>query len=349
MNILERLLVMVPLVLIPSFGAEVANTILLYQERHQDVRKLAQASADIYNTELDGIVTGLHRLLGAVAQFPAVNSLQPLECDRTLKDLARGYPHEVVLAAADLTGRVVCTSLQGHVAASIEDRSFFSQAGEGFVVGPYITSRLTGESVIPFAAPLRNDHGQAGVIAAFLSLDWLTKNLQRPVLAPGQSLIVTDSNGLILADLPQGSSRVGRQLPAAYLGMTRADGPGVVELDDTQGSPTIYGYVPITVPPPNLYLLFGIDRNMAFAPVYTAAWRSLALGLISLIAALLIAWIVGVRFVRRPIERLVVTAQAWQNGDYVKRAKLREGPAELRYLGTAFDSRPTRCTCATNS
>lgn len=337
MNMLERLALIVPLVLLPAFGAEVANTVLLYRERHEDVRKLAQARADVYNTELDETVTGLGRLLSAVAQFPSVNSLQSGECDRTLQELARGYPHDVVLAAADLSGKVVCSSLPHPAAVSIADRPFFSRARAGFTVGGYLRSRLTGNGVLPFAAPLRDGPDQVGVVAAFLSLDWLARNLQRPVFAPGQSLIVTDGDGIILADLPQGRSRVGDKVRPEYLATMRARLPGVVELDDDQGRPTIYGYVPVTLPPSNLYLLFGVDRNVAFAPIYTAAWRSISLGLISVVLALLIAWIVGVRFVRRPIERLTAAAQAWRNGNYAARAELREGPEELRYLGAAFD------------
>jgi hypothetical protein len=100
MNILERLLLIVPLVLIPCFGAELTNAILLYKERHEEVRRLAQASADVYNTELDEVVQGVQRLLRAVAKLPAVNSLRTSECEATLRQLAEGVPQDIVLAVS---------------------------------------------------------------------------------------------------------------------------------------------------------------------------------------------------------------------------------------------------------
>jgi signal transduction histidine kinase len=330
-------MLMMPLILLPSFGAQVTNDLLLYRERNDELRKLAQSSADVYNTELDQIVSGIQRLLGAVAQLEPVNSLRPHRCDRTLADLVQQYPNDVILAATDVAGKVICSSLTHRTEVSLSDRPFFSQATSRFVVGGFATSRLSGERVLPFAAPILRDGLPTGVLIASLSLNWLEASLQRPPLAPGQSLIVTDGDGVVLAELPQKTARIGKKLPARYLSMIRAHGPGVVELPDEQNRPTIYGYVPATVPPPDIYLLFGIDREIAFAPIKAATTRSVAFGLLSAIIALSMAWLIGVRFVRRPIGHLVAAAEAWRSGDYLKRAELRAGPAELRYLGAAFD------------
>jgi signal transduction histidine kinase len=119
--------------------------------------------------------------------------------------------------------------------------------------------------------------------------------------------------------------------------MINAAAPGVVEMR-VQGRPMLYGYVPITVPPANIYVLYGIEQDIAFEPIYHATWRSVALSLLSVLAALLIAWLVGVRFVRRPVLKLLDAAQSWQRGDFSARASLAGRSSEIADLGIAFDT-----------
>lgn len=120
--------------------------------------------------------------------------------------------------------------------------------------------------------------------------------------------------------------------------MIRADAPGFLETNDEHGNAIIYGYVPITVPSPDLYILFGVDRENAFASLYAEQWRSFALSLLSLFIALIFAWAVGANAIRRPIERLLEVIRGWQRGDYQIYTPRRLEASEFRELGQTFNA-----------
>lgn len=339
MGILSRLMILVLLVLVPSLGVQAVNGLLLYRDRDQEVRSLAKQSADIYNTELDQVATSLQKLLAAVAELPAVKSLDPATCGVTLRGLTKRYPQDVVLAVADLDGHLRCSSVSSPTPVFMGEQPFFAAAKQAFTVGTFTNSRLDGAPGLPFARPIIGKDGKpSGVIVACLSLQWLASDLQRPALQPGHSLTVTDRDGVVLAHLPEGEIAAGVKLPQRLLATIRAAGAGVEQQDNLLGRPTIFGYVPTTVPPRDIYLIYGIDREIAFGPIYAAAWRSAALSLVSILSALLIAWVVATRFIRRPVALLRATAQHWRDGNYAKHANVQSGATEIRELGAAFDS-----------
>ena len=343
MSILARLTILVLLALAPTIAAHGVNDILLYHEREEEVREAALATVVIRNAELDGIVRGIQHLLGPVSRLPAVTSLDAPLCRVALSALVRDYPYEdLVLAATDLEGTVFCATTSDFASVQLGDRTFFRSTihNRQFTVGEYVISRVTGGKVITFGQPVFNENGEViGAVIAYLGLDWLASDLERAPLLPGQFLIVTDRDGMVLVRLPKDAEEsVGRKLLGGQLAMIREAGPGVIELSDIRGYPTIYGFIPITVRPPDIYVLFGIDKKIALGPIYEAAWRSVALSALSIIAALLIAWLVGERSIRRPIRRLLEAVRMWREGKYSARANVQGGASEIGEFGTAFNT-----------
>ena len=343
MSILARLIVLVLLTLSPTILARGLNDVLLYREREQEVREAALAAAVIRNAELDRVARGIQHLLGPVSRSGAVTSLRAPSCNSALSALMQDYSGEdLVLAATDLEGIVLCASTSNLAAVHLGDRTFFQSTihNRQFTVGEYVLSRVTGRKAITFGQPIFNERGEvAGALIAYVGLVWLASDLERALVLPGQTLIVADRDGTVLVRMPtdlEGS--VGRKLPSAQMAMIREGKPGVIELNDSRGRPSIYGFVPITVPPPDLYVIFGIDKKTALGPVYEAAWRSVALSALSLLAALVIAWAVGERSIRQPMQRLLETVRLWQDGKYSARANLQRGVSEIGELGAAFNS-----------
>jgi signal transduction histidine kinase len=340
MSILARLVILVLLALAPAIAAHAINEILLNRDRKQEIHLTASIDAQVRNTELDSVVGGIQHLLGAVARLPAVASLDGLSCDEQLEVVTKEYRKEIILMAADVKGAVRCSSLPRHVGTAVADHGIFHEViGSGqFRVGEYATNPITSAKALSFGYPIDGGSGgPTGVVIAYLSLDWLGSDLQRVAFLPGRTLTVTDRNGVVLAQAPGRDLGVGQQLPTSLLGMINAAAPGAVEMT-VQGRPALYGYVPITVPPANIYVLYGIEQNIAFEPIYHARWRGIALSLLSVLGALIIAWLVGVRFIRRPVRRLLDAAQSWQRGDFSVRANLGGRSSEIVDLGLAFDS-----------
>ncbi|MGJ0507718.1 MAG: sensor histidine kinase [Methylocystis sp.] len=340
MNISARLFTLTLFALLPTLAVQGINEFLRNDEREREIRSSALSTAEHRNAELDGIVNGIERLLGAVAELPISKSLNPVECTETLGELAKQYRKDLVLAVADRSGTILCASIPGNSGATIGDRNFFVEAVKTgkFATGDYTVSRINGEKTIPFAHPIRNDKEETVAVAvAYLSLDWFAGHLRRVPFQPGESLLITDRHGTILAELPSSTGRVGKSATPAQLAMIRADSPATTELQDEHGKDVIYGYVPITVPPPDLYILFGVDREHAFAPLYAEQWRSFALSLLSLSVALALAWAVGANAIRRPIERLLEVIRGWQRDDYQVYVPRRLEAPEFRELGESFN------------
>jgi signal transduction histidine kinase len=341
MSIVARLVILALLALVPAIAAHAINEILLYRDLKLEIRHAALSNAQVRNAAMDGIVSGIEHLLGALVRLPAVTSLDRSSCDEQLALLTTEYPHDVVLAIADRNGVVMCSSVPRHANVAVSDRPVFGEVIDTgkFKVGEYVINPITSAKALSFGYPIHSQSGGTiGVAMAYLGLDWVASDMQRAPFLPGRMLIMADRNGIVLAQAPVGQVAVGQKLSAPLLGMIGAAAPGIAEMSDAQGGAVLYGYIPITVPPPNIYILFGIDQDIAFGPIYRAVWRSTALSLVSVLLALLIAWVVGIRLIRRPVGRLLDAAQCWQRGDYHVRARLRGRSSEIVDLGRAFDT-----------
>lgn len=343
MSILARLIILVLLALAPTIAAHGVNDILLYREREQEVRDAALATAVIRNSELDGVIRGIHYLLGPVSRLNALTSFNAPLCRDALSALVQDHSHEtLVLAATDLEGTVRCASASNFVSAHLGDSTLFRSTirNRQFTVGEYALTPVTGGKAINFGQPIVNEGGEVvGAVIAYLGLDWLASDLERAPLLPGQILSVTDREGTILVRLPPAAERSpGRKLPGSQLAMIRNSEPGVIELSDSRDQPTIYGFIPITVQPSDIYVLFGVDKNIALGPIHESAWRSVALGALSILAALLIAYSVGERSIRRPMRRLLETVRSWRDGKYSARVNVEGGASEIGEFGAAFNS-----------
>ena len=343
MSILMRMVILVLLALAPAIAAHAINEILLNRDRQHEIRSTAAIDAQVRNTELASVVGSIQRLLSAVVRVPTIASLDQTSCNEELENITKDYREQVTLAVADLRGTVRCSSVPNRPGVTIVDTDIFQEvSGSGqFRVGGYAVQPITGSKVLSFGYLIRGASGPTGVAVAYLSLDWLASDLQREPFLPGRTLTVADRNGILLAEAPNRELGIGQKLAAPLMDMIGAAAPGVVEVR-VQGRSKLYGYVPINVPPANIYVLYGIDQDMAFEPIYHATWRSGALSLLSVLGALSIAWLVGVRFIRHPVKRLLDAARSWQRGNYSARANLNGRSSEIIDLGVAFDSMAAR-------
>jgi len=344
MSILARLVLLVLLALAPAIAAHAINEILLNRDRGQEIHLTASIDAQVRNTELDTMVGGIQHLLGAVVRLPAVASLDASLCNEQLDAATKEYRKEIILIAADVKGAVLCSSLPVHLGATVADLKIFHEVigSSQYRVGEYDINPITNTKAISFGYPIGGGAGgPTGAVIAYLALDWLGSDLRRVPFLPGRTLTVADRKGVVLAEAPNRQFGEGQKLATPLLGMINAAAPGVVEIS-VRGRPMVYGYVPITMPPPNIYVLYGIEQDIAFEPIYHATWRNVALSLLSVFVALIIAWLVGVRFIRRPVRRLLDAAHSWQRGDFSARASLAGRSSEIVDLGRAFDSMAAR-------
>jgi signal transduction histidine kinase/ActR/RegA family two-component response regulator len=102
------------------------------------------------------------------------------------------------------------------------------------------------------------------------------------------------------------------------------------------GEPRIMAYAQAGTAPDIFVVAVGMARDAAFAEVDRSSQRMVLLILLSLLLALLAAWLVGRYGLQRPIFVLNHAARRWAAGDYSARTGL-AGRSELHQLAQTFD------------
>lgn len=328
MTLTQRLFLLVTIALLPAVLIQAYNEFDLRLSREQEVRELALSQAQLAASELDQIFTGVRSLLTAVAEVPSVRALDTPACVAYLATLQPRVPYLASIAVLDLDGRVACRQQPPPQDIRFADRSYFREAiaTGSFVIGEYTEGRVALRPVLPLALPLRDGAGAViGVVAAALDLGWLSGQLRERSLAKGGSVTVADRNGVVLARDPMPEQFVGTRIPDQFQELVHASDPGTIELVSQDGTRRVLGYSPPS-PRRNFYVSAGLASDESFAAVNRATIRGLSLIGMGCVLALVAAWIVGDRFFRRPIARLLAAAGRWRAGDYASRTGLSDRP-----------------------
>ncbi|HET8721326.1 MAG TPA: sensor histidine kinase [Nitrospira sp.] len=332
---------MVLLALAPTIAAHAINDFLGYSGRAEAVREQTLKTVELRNTQLDGMVTRVAQILSAASDIEGITSMDAASCGTALRNLLRPTTIEIVLAIATPAGRVLCSNIALAESENIADQNFFRTTLKttAFAVGGYVQNPLDSRPSLSFGYPIRDGRKIVGIVAGFLNTDWIESELSRSRLFQGENLMVTDLKGLVLANLPRKQNNwVGRVLPPEYLRYVGAPAAGTFEGPDLQGRSAIFSYVPPMVPPSNIYLITSVEKDVAFAAIRAAAWRSAALSLLSLGLAVSVAWLIATTYIRRPIGHLLSASKHWREGDYAVRVKLSHSCSELLKLSSQFNS-----------
>jgi signal transduction histidine kinase len=339
MKLSHRLFILVLLTLALPIALQVVKEIELRQGREEALRNEALQRVQVANAELAQIVNSTRQFLGTLSQLHSVDVHDADLCGPFFERLQRLYPSYTLIAAADAEGRVYCSSRKQYQGMSVSSRPYFREVMRtgDFVVGDYNIGRVDGETVLPFAYPVREPGGGLrAVVITSVRLDWLASYLSKRGVPAAGTLTVADRNGTILMQSPGGSSARGQRLEEPYLSLLHADETGVVQR--TAGGETwIIGYAPLGVMPRKLFAAVAFEQAVYFAPVDRDTLRDVLAILLTTLLALFAAWSIAARFVGRPIRRLVEVGRRWQEGDYAARAGFADRGSEIGELGAVFD------------
>jgi two-component sensor histidine kinase len=192
--------------------------------------------------------------------------------------------------------------------------------------------------VLPLAMPLSGRDGTVGVLVTGLDLAWLQTRLRERGLTREGSLTIADRKGVILARDPLPERFVGTSIPDSYQRLVNAPTPGTEEVLSQDGTRRAIGYVPTTATDGALYISAGISLDEAFAPVDRATQWSIAVILMATAAAVVLAYLVGHRFIQAQVRQILTTIAAWRGGNDAARTGMDPRGGELEAVGAAFDS-----------
>jgi two-component sensor histidine kinase len=334
----QKLVAVALAALAPVVAMLAYNELALRQQRSDEISVSAAQAARQAASEVERIVEGLHALLMSVTSMPSVRELDAAECAEALRSVANRVDNIRTIFVVDLQGAPVCSSLETADGISFADRDYFQQAlaTRDFVVGTYTRSRVSGTAVLPLAMPLLEAGVAKAVVVTGIRLDWLQSRIAERGISPGNAVTIADGKGTILARVPFPERFVGTIIPDDYQPLIHANQPGVLAVRSQDGTERILGYRPISLPSSPLYVSAGFSKEEAFAPMNRATLMNVLAICSGALAALVMAILIGDRFILRPIARISRVLDKWREGDTTARTGMLGGD-ELANVGATLD------------
>jgi signal transduction histidine kinase len=342
-NLTSRLFLLVLIAVLPAIGIQAYNEFDLRRSREADIRERVIQITRQFGEEMGELREGAKQLLLVLSQLPAAQSSHNGECSKLFASLRKKFPNYSLLGAADIDGNVFCAS-RGIAHWNVAGDAFFKRAilHDGVAVGNYFVDPETGEKQIHFAHRFYDASGQiAGVVFAGLDLAWLSDHLKERGLSPSASILIADREGNIIARLPNPEKLVGKNMRSGHAEIMDGDKAGWEESVGVDGITRIFGYVPPSLPPYDLFLSAGQSKAEALAPIENATRRGIFLILTGLALAAFAAWRGGKVFIQRPIRHLLEVTKAWRDGNEKARVEIKDSESDLGRLGAAFNDMAT--------
>lgn len=336
LSLSQRLLLLTMVAWLPALAILGFNEFSLRKAREAEVHAQALRMSEQASLEVERILTGAAALMIAVANAPGVGE-NGANCRAYMDRLSALLPQISLLNITDMDGQSVCATsgqpedLRPALSAPLRD----ALADQLFAVGEY-TVVTAGPALLMGTQRTAADGSLQGFVIATIGLDYLGRVLKERPFAQGSAMTIADRNGTIIAREPQPERFVGMKVPEEYMSRVTGTAPGTLQIMSQDGTERIIGYQPASQRP-GLYVSTGIPVSEAMAPINEATLRGLLLAGVGGILAMVLALVIGRRFIRRPVLRLLATIHAWRAGDQSARSGMLAGRAEFHQVGAAID------------
>jgi signal transduction histidine kinase len=336
-----RLVLLFLLALLPAFIASLYTSIEHREALRTDAEEMTARLASLTATQLQGILDSTYQLLAVLDDDPLVLG-GGRGCEARFEHvLAIADANFTGLALGDGNGRLVCSSPRANGPVELGKPLLKRlQAGEDFAIGEHVTGPLTGQPVLIAVQAVRrgNDGALTGLVAAGIDLQRVRELPTRASLPGGTIFAVLNAEGKVMASHP--ADRLGGVVPRGGSDLDeilRASEPGTLRETDAEGVPRVWGYSPLTVGGGRFFTVVSLREDTLMAQADHVFSDNLVGFALAAAVALLIAAFAGEFFLRRPIERMQVTAERIAAGDLSARVALSKAPGELGGLASAID------------
>lgn len=340
MTLRGRLLLLILLAVVPTIVVETYSQVELRGTRQAEIRQEAVRLMRLVAAEQERIDEGTRQLLVGFSEGEEIHSQDWARCSGAAKlVLARVEGYENI-GISTSKGDLLCSGLLPPANKDMRRPTFLQEmtpSGD-LLIGRYHVGLITGKPVIMVAVPLA-ESGSAGPLVAWATIDlqWLARHFAYLFSSPNLTLLIADSRGTILLRLPDNANWANKPIGGQYSSLLNATAEGVVDAIGVDGVERIIAYSPLHTAPTGIFLGVGLAKAPYMAPINRRAFWMAVVGFGTLLAAITAAWLIADLSIRRPIEKLLLTAHAWQIGDFSVRAALPKTGSEINRLGAAFD------------
>jgi len=337
-----QLLILVFAVVLPALGIIIYSS---YERQRHDVERTkadALIIAQGLGNDHENDVEATHGFLKTLARLPVLRSRDAAACNKLFRELLRDNPQYTTIYAADRDGRMYANALP-FSSISIKQSNYFQEAvrTKSFSAGNYFIGKITGRAVQPFAFPVTDSGGRVtGVVAVSLDLEKYGRGFEKITQLPkGSTLNLLDRNYTRLYRYPDNERYIGQaDLPEIIRQLSKGPREGVFTAVGVDGTRRIFAYRQFFLEggsSPYVYLRVGIPEEQALAFARKCFLRNLVL--VSLVAAVLTAWLLAHLLIVRRLDRLVDASMKVGQGDFSTRTGLDHEGGELGQLARSFD------------
>jgi PAS domain S-box-containing protein len=333
------------IVIIPGLVLAIYTLLNERQREEAEVQNNAIRFANIISVQEQDLIETARNLLVVASKVPQNWSDKTSRYSHFLAQLLVNFPDFSNFGVTDIKGNIVASAIPLTKQVNIADRNYFRIAIEtgNFAIGGYQVGRITGRPSINLAYPIMNENGEiTGVIFAVFSLKKL-ENLEARVatqLPEGSTLIKIDSNGIILAQYPEGNNKNGH--PVSELFQIRnklTHGEGLVWTTDLDGTSYLNAYSQIKskLYPLGISVVLSISEGLAFRNANNNFYRMLVLLSIAGFLILLAGAMVDEFYLVRKLNVIRNAALQLAEGNLSVRVEQTRGLVEVKELGRAFN------------
>ena len=332
-------LALLPLASLVFYNAEMQRREVAAQAE-EDALRLAR----IFASNEERTVDSANRLLVLLAEVPVVKKLDARAClplfARVLGD-ETGYAN---IGLLNSSGQVIASANPMPSHPSARQSALFRQAvaRDQFTVTEFELEPDGKHADMMCGEPVLGENGEVdGVIFAELDLGWMSDLNSRLDLAPGVTLSVLSTEGIILARIPDHGGLVGKSALEAPAGrvIVQSHGSGTAHAVGLDHVRRLFAFTPLD-PVHGLkgFVSASIPDDMAFSAARRSEHRQLVMLAVFALAAFAAAWFAADILVLRGLRRLLRATHNVAAGDLRTRAGKVPGGGEFRELAQAFDT-----------
>jgi diguanylate cyclase (GGDEF)-like protein len=341
-----RLVVVLFLVLVPTFTLLIVNSYEQYVSQKQNARENAVRLIKVLKAAHVQTIEDAKSVLKAMAQLPSLRGVEGRRCDFLRMELTQVFPRYLNIMLADSSGKTICSTNPVNDLVDVGARQFFQEALKNREIGTglYRFDPVTGMPYVLLGAPVTNNQNQVdAVLFASFSLSNFEALPPTARLSPDSVIFVFDSTGLMLARYPDPEGWKGTRsianAPIIRIAINSLAEEGLLDLMGADGVPRLFAYTKIyKTSTQSVFLATGVPADVAYENATAYFRNSLLIFGAAFLIVLGTCWIASQRLILRKLHRLSGVAERIKNGELSARTHMHTSAGEVDQLGVAMDN-----------
>jgi len=342
-----RLISLFSLIFIPLFSIIIYSSIEQKEKAHELSIDNALWIAQNLANQQQFVEDNIKQLLTLLSQLPEVKDIDINRINPLFSAILGQNPYYASILLVDSKGRLIASG-KPYSKLNISNRNYFVDVlkSKKFCVGEYAKDRLTRKSVIHYALPVFNtDSTIKAVLVTSFNLKYYDSFIKLPEFSNEIVFAFLDHNGIILHHSANISITNGTKERKDILeNFTKDTSEGTFSAIGNDGTRRLFGFERLkgSSNKPYMCIYVGIPEKVAYANYNKTLFRNAMIMLLTAIFVVVLAYIFSKRYIIKPIDQLLKSADLISEGNLDTQTGLIKSSSELGKLSVAIDQMTSR-------